>query len=196
MTKSCTRTWRAAHPPTTFALFSYSFTFIAPRCQSKSQDIECASGHCGKETGFSYNRCIGTACKRDEECDTGRCDSGVCIPKLGSCQVCDEAADCLSGTCSALFRCSGEKGLMDDDCACVFNADCLSGRCEGLNPRICEAQLGLDAYCNESSDCVSGFCSWKFRCEKKPASSWWSGSKQFARGGGHECCRECCFQSD
>jgi len=66
---------------------------------------------------------------------------------------------------------------MDDDCACVFNADCLSGRCEGINPRICEAQLGLDAYCNEGSDCVSGFCSWKFRCEKKPASSWWSGSK-------------------
>lgn len=152
-------------------LFCVVFSFSN---HAKSQNIECASGHCGKETKFAFNRCIGTSCKRDNDCDTGRCDSGVCMPKLGSCEVCDEDADCMFGHCSTLYRCSGEDGLMDDDCACIFNGDCRSGRCEGLKPRICEAQLGLGAYCNENDDCLSGHCSWKFRCEE---TSWWSRHK-------------------
>lgn len=60
---------------------------------------------------------------------------------------------------------------MDDDCVCIFNSDCRSGRCEGLKPRICEAKLADGAYCNESQDCLSNYCSWKFRCEK--SKSWW-----------------------
>ena len=55
---------------------------------------------------------------------------------------------------------------MDDECVCVYNSDCRSARCEGLKSRICEAKLSEGAYCNESQDCVSGYCSWKFRCDK------------------------------
>jgi Lipase (class 3) len=130
----------------------------------QTKDLECSTGHCGKETLFSYYQCIGTSCKRDTECETGRCDSGVCSPKLASCMMCDEDSDCLYGHCSAQFRCSGENKLMDNDCLCFFNSDCHSGRCEGVRPSVCEAKLGEGAYCSESSDCESNQCSWSFRC--------------------------------
>ena len=82
-----------------------------------SEDKECMSGKCGKETSFSYNRCIGIECDSDDSCASGRCDSGACVPKLGSCMACDEDSDCAGGKC-LLFRCSGESGLMDNNCRC------------------------------------------------------------------------------
>ena len=135
-----------------------------------TEDKECESSSCQRETSFSYKRCVGTRCKKDKDCETDRCDSGVCIPKLGSCQPCDEHSDCLYGTCGWNFQCTGERGLMDNGCSCNFNADCQSARCEGISTRLCEATLPLGAYCDESSDCESGYCSWGFRCASE---SWW-----------------------
>jgi len=130
-----------------------------------TQNVECETKKCERETGLSWNRCVGTECVSDDGCDTGRCDSGVWIPKRGSCQVCDEDSDCESDTCSWRFRCAETKeGLMGDECQCNINPDCVSGRCEGYNPPICEAKLGHGAKCNEKSDCMSGKCSWRFRC--------------------------------
>ena len=113
---------------------------------------------------FSYYQCVGTSCKQDNQCETGRCDSGVCMPKLSSCMICDEDTDCIYGHCSAQFRCSGENKLMDNDCLCFFNSECHSGRCEGVRPSVCEAKLGEGSYCSESSDCVSNQCTWSFHC--------------------------------
>ena len=87
-----------------------------------SDDRECMTGMCEKETGwryvcglrrmprfmaacilnlqytymsrfvscFSAARCKGIECEEDSQCDTDRCDNGICVPKLGSCQPCDE----------------------------------------------------------------------------------------------------------
>lgn len=133
-----------------------------------TEDKECESGECDKETLFSYKRCFGKNCSVDDECESNRCDNGVCVPKLGSCLTCDEDSDCLHGTCYG-FRCSGPKGLMDDDCTCRLNSDCRSGRCEGLlHERVCQSVLALGAHCNEDSDCDSKFCSIGFRCANPP----------------------------
>ena len=146
------------------ALFILQFSELI--FNPKSKDVECASGKCGKAPDSSFYQCLGSSCKTDIDCGTKRCRYDVCVPKLGACQVCEQHFDCESGICSSLFRCSGEKGLMDDECVCVYNSDCRSARCEGLKSRICEAKLSEGAYCNESQDCVSGYCSWKFRCDK------------------------------
>lgn len=130
-----------------------------------TEDVECESGVCGSETALTWKRCVGVECKSDADCDSNRCDSGLCVPKLGSCQVCDEDSDCESGSCSWRFRCAeNAQGLMADQCACNLDSDCLSGRCEGVKPPICEPKLGLGATCNEPSDCVTGHCSWDFTC--------------------------------
>lgn len=53
------------------------------------------------------------------------------------------------------------------------NSDCASGRCEIFSKSksiYCEARLGVGARCNEASDCISNYCSWKFRCEDKERS--------------------------
>jgi pimeloyl-ACP methyl ester carboxylesterase len=131
-----------------------------------SEGKECESGKCEKDTMFAYSRCVGVECKENNDCDSNRCDSGVCLPKLGSCMACNEDSDCAGKHC-LLFRCSGENGLMDDNCNCNFGSDCNSGRCEGLSPPVCEAQLGIDSRCNEDSDCRSEYCSWRFRCDNK-----------------------------
>lgn len=132
-----------------------------------TQDVECETDTCSPETHFSFKRCVGVDCTKDEECPkTGRCDSGICLPKLGSCEGCDEDSDCAGGKC-ILFHCSGSNGLMDDNCVCKWGSDCESGRCEGFIPPQCEAQLGIGAHCNEGSDCKSGHCSWNFLCVEK-----------------------------
>jgi hypothetical protein len=141
-----------------------------------SKDIECASKNCTRDTSLSsYKRCVGTACKLDSDCTANRCVSGLCAAKLGSCQICTEHTDCLHEKCSTAFRCTGSGGFLDNDCLCVFGSECRSGRCEGINPRVCEARLGLGSYCNEATDCLSGRCSWKFHCvESKPSAPWWA----------------------
>jgi len=128
-----------------------------------SRDIECMSGICQRETGWAFKRCFGVQCKHDDHCETNRCDNGLCVPKLGSCQPCDEDSDCASGACIG-FQCTGKGQLMDENCGCLVNSNCRSGRCEGVNPRICEALLPMDARCNEDSDCASKYCSWSLRC--------------------------------
>ena len=131
-----------------------------------SEDKECESNECGAETLFTFNRCIGTTCEEDQECDTERCDSGLCIPKLGSCSACDEDSDCAGRDSQCLFfKCSNEKGLMDDNCFCRAGSDCDSGRCEGFTHPQCEAPLALGGTCNEHSDCMSDYCAWSFVCE-------------------------------
>jgi len=144
--------------------------FISPVLCTK--DIECESQKCKKETHFSYSACHSDQCGTDDDCDTGRCDSGLCLPKLGSCMACDEDSDCAGGNC-LLFRCSNTKGKMDNECICVDDEQCDSGRCEpsfSLAPPTCRAQLGEGARCNEHTDCLSGKCSWKFRCKATPKS--------------------------
>ena len=77
---------------------------------------------------------------------------------------CDEDTDCAGGKC-LLFQCSGNHGLMDDQCRCKWDSDCQSHRCELFSTGMCEARLAVGNYCNEDSDCKSDYCSWKFRCE-------------------------------
>lgn len=143
-----------------------------------TEDIECESGVCDRELRYSWKRCVGIECKTDTDCtDTGRCDSGICVPKLGSCQPCDENADCESGICTWRFVCTNMEGLLDNECECNINSDCQSGRCEGWSPPICEARLAEGAYCNEDSDCLSNDCSWRFRCRGGIASTVRSASR-------------------
>jgi hypothetical protein len=131
-----------------------------------TKDKECQSQHCGRDTLFSFPRCIGVPCQSDKDCGlTHRCvgDSGICAPPLGSCQVCKEDSDCLSQQC-VRNHCAGTTivGKMDNACLCLMNSDCASGRCEGLFSPVCEAQVRIyDACMGESSRglcvCVDGF---------------------------------------
>mmetsp|Transcript_5956 Transcript_5956/g.8422 ORF Transcript_5956/g.8422 Transcript_5956/m.8422 type:complete len:483 (+) Transcript_5956:112-1560(+) len=131
-----------------------------------SDGKECQSGICESETTWANERCVGVECTADSDCDTGRCDSGICLPKLGSCQTCDEDTDCKGGRCLGFphYVCSGPEGLMDTNCACNFDRDCRTGKCEGILDFTCEALSPPGARCNEDSDCQSGSCSWWFSC--------------------------------
>jgi len=140
-----------------------------------SQGSECTSGLCEKETSDAKFQCVGTNCKKDGDCgNTNRCDSGHCLPKLGTCMDCDEDSDCMFDTCN-LNKCSGSNGLMDNECSCKSSSDCHSGRCEGMTSSICYAKDSIGAWCNEVTDCLSGFCNWRFTCAEG-GSSWFFAS--------------------
>merc|ERR1712071_37069 len=128
-----------------------------------SDDSECESKTCARETSFSYEQCLSQDCASDDQCKAGRCDAGTCLPKLGSCMECDENSDCASGTC-LLFKCANLEGKMDDECRCEWDTDCDSGRCEGFVPPMCEAALPEGSGCDEHSDCLSNNCNWWFQC--------------------------------
>lgn len=128
-------------------------------------DEECELNKCVQEVEAGFSQCMGKNCTKNEDCDTDRCDAGICLPKFGSCMICDEDSDCMSGKCLAQ-RCTNLQGKVDDQCSCEWNSDCESGRCEGTFDFICEAQLPLGATCNEHNDCLSGNCNWWFHCSK------------------------------
>jgi hypothetical protein len=131
-----------------------------------SEDIECESKECAKELAFSWKRCVGIDCDVDDDCETERCDSGLCLSKQGSCMSCDEDSDCEGDDAMCLFyHCSNPFGKMDNQCICRTGGDCDSGRCEGYSHPVCEARLGNGASCNENSDCKSNYCSWAYTCE-------------------------------
>lgn len=89
------------------------------------------------------------------------------VTKGGSCAACARGSDCQSGHCAWSFKCSGQNGLMDNECSCFHDVDCRSLRCEGSYfNAICEAKLGIGARCTENSDCLSSRCSWAFKCAK------------------------------
>lgn len=140
-----------------------------------TDDIECESKNCGRKGLIGFDRCIGTECKGDRDCKSGRCDSGTCLPKLGSCMGCNEDSDCASGDCY-LGRCANSNGKMDINCRCLKGSDCANGRCEGVVKPTCEARLSAGSRCNENSDCLSGKCSWRFRC--KAGRRWNSGQRK------------------
>ena len=135
-----------------------------------SEHKECQSHKCERDVAFaSFNRCIGTNCTSDLECPiTGRCDTGMCVAKLGSCATCNEDSDCQSGKC-LLYKCTNPAtGLMDDRCNCRYDSDCTSGRCEGVAPPTCRAKLPGGSSCNARSDCLSDRCNWSFQCDFLP----------------------------
>lgn len=130
-----------------------------------SQDEECELNKCVQEVEGGFHQCMGETCTKNGDCDTDRCDSGLCLPKFGSCMLCDEDSDCFSGKCTAQ-RCTNLEGKMDDECVCEWSSDCASGRCEGISEPVCEAQLPLGATCDEHTDCLSGSCNWWLHCSK------------------------------
>lgn len=125
-----------------------------------TDDVECDSKTCEKETILSGKQCVEDECTDNNQCPSGRCDSGSCIPKFGSCMACDEPSDCISGICT-LFKCANFDEKMDDECACLMDKDCASNRCEAF---ICEAKLTGGNWCTEHSDCMSDRCTWWFKC--------------------------------
>jgi len=131
-----------------------------------TDNIECASNKCEKETFFSQKQCVDDQCTQNLDCASGRCDSGNCLPKFGSCMECNEDSDCASNSCN-LFRCANLEGKMDDNCYCTSDDDCMSERCEGVNPPTCEAKLIGGTFCDEHSDCLSDRCTWWFHCTEE-----------------------------
>ncbi|APR83236.1 Hypothetical protein A7982_08585 [Minicystis rosea] len=115
---------------------------------------------------FNRGRPEGSECTQDTDCDVGY--AGLrCITRVGgngSCQVpkpvgggasCkDPSAQCPTGTyCDAGFHCV-EVGLEGDMCGagqpCGVGTRCVDS--------ICSKQLPNGTKCDESSDCIGGFC--------------------------------------
>jgi hypothetical protein len=133
-------------------------------------DVECESNRCERDGWaiWAHKRCVGADCNDSSNpCSSpdSRCEDGVCVPKLSSCQACGEDSDCISGKCGWNRRCASDiTGLMDDLCFCATGSDCRSGRCEGIIPRVCQPRLSAGAFCTEDNDCASNQCNWLFRC--------------------------------
>ena len=104
----------------------------------------------------------GSFCNVDADCNSGRCASGKCGPKVGSCGSCGSGSHCISGKCylrSTKMVCAESDGKMANDCYCDLDSHCQSGRCEGSWPPYqCHSKLGDGSGCDENSDCTSGLC--------------------------------------
>lgn len=91
----------------------------------------------------------------DTKCDiamkSSKCDgNGVCLKIIE--KICNEGADCLSGSCFI------QMGAMTGNCLgaagepCSDNSLCVSGACD----QVCKGQK--DAPCHANSDCQSSKC--------------------------------------
>lgn len=99
------------------------------------KDCPSANPHCAGAGGLT--KCF--VCASDEDCDTGVCSAGVCVPG------CSAQAPCPNPltTCGAAQRC--EPLECQDGSACPANAACLQGVCARRS-------------CTKDTDCDSGGC--------------------------------------
>lgn len=132
-----------------------------------TENVECASNKCEKNSLFGRKECVGDECQHNWECPTGRCSSGSCLPRFGSCMECVHNTDCASNRC-IYFKCANLEGKMDDKCICQTDSECESERCDGYPfYGICETRLKGGEFCNEHSDCLSDRCNWFFHCTEE-----------------------------
>ena len=136
---------------------------LAKNGESCGAGLQCESGlACLAFQQKCTNGSDGSFCNVDADCNSGRCASGKCGPKVGSCGSCGSGSHCISGKCylrSTKMVCAESDGKMANDCYCDLDSHCQSGRCEGSWPPYqCHSKLGDGSGCDENSDCTSGLC--------------------------------------
>ncbi|SPO26223.1 uncharacterized protein UTRI_02499 [Ustilago trichophora] len=114
----------------------------------------------------------GSGCRANEDCASGSCDQGKCVPKKGEGQnntfctgddQCKSSSYCYRGSC---------QDIKQDGHACYKDSGCVSGNC--INKRcIANNSQPNGLRCTKSTQCVNGsFCS-NSKCDTiKPAGSY------------------------
>ncbi|SAM81758.1 uncharacterized protein UBRO_03101 [Ustilago bromivora] len=101
----------------------------------------------------------GARCRRAEDCASGACSQGRCVPKTGTGannSFCTGDAQCVGGSYCYRGSC---QFIKSNDSPCYKDSGCLSGNC--INKRcIANASQRNGAQCTKSTQCVIGsFCS-------------------------------------
>jgi hypothetical protein len=154
-------------------------TAIGSACGSSN---ECLSNRC--DGVCVEDPAAGSICATTLDCAAYLwCDDGVCAPPARPGEACDRDAGlscqlgyaCYEGRCEAVgFLNVPVGGLCETDEACVPGAWCLGSVCEQTESTCvthsqcpagqycdgeCLPQIAAGAECNDSAQCVSGFCS-------------------------------------
>ena len=127
------------------------------------------------ENGTIAEKTAGDTCKDDFECESGKCESGLCAPdgKGPANMFCFSNDHCLSGVCECMnrdgkiFTCPahpkpGTGGFCAEGKAnaevCRSDNECASGHCAN---GVCAPKDGAGQpgdYCHHDNHCASGFC--------------------------------------
>ncbi len=110
---------------------------------------------------------------------------GIFLPgttKNTLCDFCDRNEYCESGACNTdTEKCVQHNFKLPTFCpedssengaraACDRDEDCSSNRCEAwpiLGWGLCHEKVSNNDWCNEDTDCASGYCNWSFVCANK-----------------------------
>lgn len=140
-------------------------------------------------------RTLDAPCATGNECCSGRCEGGRCLP-IGACKApaaaCATRAECCSGRCEPIA------GTTNRACtnlcratgaACVTGSDCCSFSCRN-NACVAEAcrQEGDD--CTSVQECCSGACSGG-KCRLDSTALCRATGEDCTSGGGGPCCYGC-----
>jgi len=128
------------------------------------------------ENGMIAEKTAGTFCQDDFECESGKCENGMCAPdgKGPANSFCFSNSHCISGVCNCVetglgnvFACpvvpgKGVSGYCSEGKAnsekCSSSSDCASGHCANgiCAPKDGRGQKG--DYCHHDNHCATGFC--------------------------------------
>ncbi len=133
----------------------------APSCDDGEMSGEQTDVDCG---GPNCDPCdIGQNCQSDDDCLSGDCDDGVCVP--GPCDniECNDDQTCYRGVC--YDNCVDDADCDDDD-RCYDEQHCAPLDCEGIEcddgetcyQGVCYDTCIDDADCSEQEACLDGAC--------------------------------------
>ncbi|KAJ1020737.1 hypothetical protein NDA16_004129 [Ustilago loliicola] len=114
----------------------------------------------------------GAQCHKPEDCASGACDGGKCVPKEASGpnnSYCTSDAQCVDGSYCYRGSC---QFIKKDGAACYKDSGCVNGNC--INKRcIPNASQPVGFRCTKSTQCKQGtFCS-NSKCDTiKPVNSY------------------------
>lgn len=119
--------------------------------------------HCDNCTYMTYNTTLGIGgeCTRDEQCNTGYCDQGICCEGGKCCpSPGEDGYPCEIGQiCSGRYQCQSKN--FQDGFPCSYSTECSSGYCalgtsSGTKKYCCTRVSGDEACCLDKNDCLSG----------------------------------------
>lgn len=131
---------------------------------------QCCTGYCDSPSVYASGHCaqpqpIGSACMRDDECQSLICRSGKCEGPQPEGAFCWGDRECQSKVCYN-YQCS-PLGCFSDGGGCSWNGACCSGYCDGANAYAggeCTAPQAPGSYCIRNNECLSRSCS-QNRCQ-------------------------------
>ncbi len=138
--------------------------------QKCNDSVQCQSKKCENQRCVMLD--LNEPCQRDKDCDSGKCEGSdgnkKCVGSLKSDgAVCSDHKECESNYCADHKGARTCFTRLNNGESCDQSEDCISGYCNSSN-QCANAPKANGESCEKAEDCISGYCNSLNQCADAP----------------------------